>query len=329
MASTDGVDRPPTSLIVSGTPTGPSFCRGFRGRRARARGGCAVVVGTDGSSRAQRAVDWAAEEAARRNAPVLVIHAAGRPTVGAPGARPVTESELATLGEKLVGEEVGRLRQHHPGMTVTGSFVPGRAEVVLVEASHRAALVVVGARGLGPFAGPLLGSVSQKVAAHASGPVAVLREETPPHLPGPVVVGADPADPPVEALDYAFEEAPRRDVAIVVVSAGQELLTSMPSSALAVEQVAQQVKEGEERLEQLVERRSAEHGVPADVRHMPGHPADAIVAVAGTESIVVVDSRGHLGLAGLLLGSVCREVINRAPASIIVRVAPIAQQAAA
>ncbi|WP_418608145.1 hypothetical protein [Georgenia sp. SUBG003] len=69
---------------------------------------------------------------------------------------------------------------------------------------------------MGRFTGPLLGSVSQKVAAHAHGPVMVVREQVG-KLPGPVVVGADPLDPSTEVLRFAFEEARRRDVGVTVV----------------------------------------------------------------------------------------------------------------
>ena len=58
---------------------------------------------------------------------------------------------------------------------VTTEVVPGHAGAVLVEASRRAALLVVGSRGRGRLAEALLGSVSEHCVRHAACPVVVVR----------------------------------------------------------------------------------------------------------------------------------------------------------
>jgi len=195
--------------------------------------------------------------------------------------------------------------------------------VALVAASEVAAAVVVGTRGLGRFTGPLLGSVSQKVAAHARGPVIVVREQVG-ELPGPVVVGADPLDPPTEALRFAFEEARRRGVAVTVVKgAGRRFAGGAQAPDSVRMRVARQLEAAHERLRQVVDEvASGFPGVDVEITESTSYPADAIVEEAGMESLVVVGSRGHGGLASLLLGSVSRGVLHRAVAVAVVRVRP-------
>ena len=53
-------------------------------------------------------------------------------------------------------------------------FVDGTPVDVLVDQSATACLTVVGTRGLGGFAGAIVGSTSRGVADHAKGPVLVV-----------------------------------------------------------------------------------------------------------------------------------------------------------
>lgn len=279
----------------------------------------AVVVGVDGSDRSERALNWAAEEAGRRGAPLHLIYANEWPVL-AEGHEPMSTAEMMESGNRMVAEQVARVREAHPDLAVTGEAVAGRAAVVLVDASQRASVVVVGARGLGRFTGPLLGSVSQKVAAHARGPVIVVRQQVE-DLPGPVVVGADPEDPPREALAYAFEEARRRGTGVTVVAVSRQVPYRAEYPEIALVTMARQVEHAEQHLREVVDEIAAEHdGVPVEVRLSGAHPVDAIVEAAGTESLVVVGSRGHGGLASVMLGSVSRGVVHRAPVVVVVRV---------
>jgi nucleotide-binding universal stress UspA family protein len=136
-----------------------------------------IVVGTDGSDGSLHAVRVAADEARRRGGSLEVICAWHPGVAGSLPAfgvgTPVAETldELtAALRDTLVAEGLGP----DGDVPVVASVVTGHAAEVLVDASRNAALIVVGTRGRGGFAGLVLGSVSHQVAAHAHCPVMVV-----------------------------------------------------------------------------------------------------------------------------------------------------------
>ncbi|MFI5837925.1 universal stress protein [Micromonospora sp. NPDC051300] len=138
-----------------------------------------VLVGVDGSDFAAYAVELAADEAARRDAELVLTHVRA-PERGAPEvAAEATTAERAEAAE-LLGVAAERVRAAHPGLRVTErAVVAASPETALREASGEASLVVVGSRGRGGFAGLLLGSVSQALVQHAHCPVLIAHRPEP------------------------------------------------------------------------------------------------------------------------------------------------------
>jgi len=139
-----------------------------------------IIVGIDGSERSRRALEWAINEAAVRQAPltVLTVH----PTVigywsGAPIAYPGDE-DLVERSRKLAQEETddtlakADLKPGPPSVTVRA--VNGLPADALLQAAADADMIVVGSRGAGGFKRLLLGSVSSQVTHHAQCPVVVI-----------------------------------------------------------------------------------------------------------------------------------------------------------
>jgi nucleotide-binding universal stress UspA family protein len=134
-----------------------------------------IVVGIDGSEPARRAMQWAAREAALRHVPLTVLHAwhPEYATDISAMAGALDESELEQEAKVVLDEATADC-----GAT-DGLLVRDVAGNALVEASGSAALLVVGSRGRGGFAGLLLGSVSRRCAHHADCPLVVVRSTTP------------------------------------------------------------------------------------------------------------------------------------------------------
>ncbi|MEV0005788.1 universal stress protein [Micromonospora sp. NPDC050980] len=132
-----------------------------------------VVVGSDGSDSALRALGFAMERAAQRDVPLRVLR-----VWSPPGGSPADfdPEDVAAKQRTAVEAELAPWRETFPDVPVEISAVPGSAASLLVEASRSAQLVVVGSRGRGGLRGMLLGSVSQQLIQHAHCPVAVVRE---------------------------------------------------------------------------------------------------------------------------------------------------------
>ncbi|MFP3712621.1 universal stress protein [Puerhibacterium sp. TATVAM-FAB25] len=135
-----------------------------------------VVVGVDGSEASLAAATLAADEAAARSVPLVVLHA--RPTVLPPYAPLGVLPPLATASKSDPTHQAARrvvteLMEHHPNLEVRLELLDDGPVHALAEASKDAGLVVVGARGIGAFRGMLMGSVSAELVREAHGTVLV------------------------------------------------------------------------------------------------------------------------------------------------------------
>ena len=142
-----------------------------------------IVVGVDGSPHSRRALEWAGGEAAHHGSDLVAVTAylAPPPPPSGPSSS-VTEhittspSEAAgEAAEQVLTETIWDVLGDDPPVLVQPRVKQGNAAKVLIDLSEDAALLVVGTRGHGGFAGMLLGSVSQNVAAHARCTVVVVR----------------------------------------------------------------------------------------------------------------------------------------------------------
>lgn len=135
-----------------------------------------VLVGVDGSAHAENALCVAADEAAARGVGLAVLHV-WWPSSMRDSTEVVAPADAARQeAAELLTAAVATVRQRHPDLSVEERPLEGvEADAVMVEASRKAGLVVVGSRGRGGFTGLLLGSVSQTLVHHSHCPVLVAR----------------------------------------------------------------------------------------------------------------------------------------------------------
>lgn len=138
-----------------------------------------VVVGVDDSPANAGAVEFAFEYAERHGLALTAVHAWDIPATESVGlGAPILPADYEEVEEgelRLMSEALGGRRERHPGVAVRQRIVHGNPAMVLCDASHGAAALVVGSRGRGGFSGLLLGSVSHSVLHHAHCPVIVVR----------------------------------------------------------------------------------------------------------------------------------------------------------
>jgi nucleotide-binding universal stress UspA family protein len=183
---------------------------------------------------------------------------------------------------------------------------------VLLAEARDAVLLVLGNRGLGGFAGLLLGSAAVQVSAHADCPVLVVRGE--PRADGPVVVGVDGSELSDLAVGFAVEEAARRGTALVAVHAWLHPVPLGPGDVLPLVYDLDALAAEEERVLAEAVAGYAERypEVPIRQQLVRGNPSRVLVDASAEAQLVVVGARGRGGLAGMLLGSVSHAVLHHA-----------------
>lgn len=138
-----------------------------------------IVVGVDGTSLSDGALEFALLLGSQLRRPVRAIHSWTLPPVELVPPSVITDAEVAVLREdqeRAATEALAGWREQFPDVNLSLTVVQGVPTAALLEMSERASLVVVGSRGRGEFRGTVLGSTSNHVLHESGCPVAVVRE---------------------------------------------------------------------------------------------------------------------------------------------------------
>jgi nucleotide-binding universal stress UspA family protein len=296
-----------------------------------------VVVGVDFSTPSQTAIDYAAWQAEQQHRDLLLIH--GHDNLAEVGVPAITGYDTGMLNqaEARLSELCKEVGAAHTDLRVTGRVRQCSGAAALVEASETAALVVVASRGHGVVHQLFAGSVAAQTSAHARCPVVVVRppEEggaaapAPVELPGkgPVLVGVDGSSFSTAAVDFAFAEAGRRGVPVVAASVWglrdlSDLSGRRPRGADAGEWQRRMEEDSDrvvaDAVAGLAERHPEVPVQPLTIHDVSPYQGLLIGAHRVHPDLIVVGSRGIGGFAGLLLGSVSQQMVNRGPGTVAV-----------
>jgi nucleotide-binding universal stress UspA family protein len=273
-----------------------------------------VLVGVDGSACAQQALVWAAADAAARGTGLTVATVVELPRLADVPISAQLLDTAARTGETIADQAAGRARAMAPGTAVGSRVATGGAAAELLRLATGTEEVVVGSRGDGGFAALLLGSVGCQVAAHADRPVVVVRGNA--AADGPVVVGIDGSDHSEIALEYGFGYADRHRLPLLVlrVDAPDVFMYPMVPAPYPVLQELTRVRAGiVSDTEEVVAAWAAKYpGVRVDSAVRAGQPTEQLIEASREAALLVVGSRGHGRLTGMLLGSVSQAAVRHA-----------------
>ncbi|MGW6316538.1 universal stress protein [Streptomyces sp. NPDC055099] len=293
-----------------------------------------IIVGLDGSTESLAAAEWAAREAALRNAAVELVQ------VWEPVPEPMAQAPL--LGAETHHHWTGRvpreaadgLRRRHPGVEVTATQRTGAPATNLLEAAREAELLVLGSRALSGIAGFLIGSVGQAVVARTEVPVILVRAgeqaadehvADPAGVPSaatafrPVVLGLDTRSPDETVIGFAFEEARRRQAPLTALQAWYPPSSYAYSLAAGYDPSEDIAREHAAALtEALRPWREKYPDVEVTGVSRLGNPADQLVDASHDASLVVVGRRVRRNPLGVHIGAVAHAVMHHATAPVAV-----------
>ena len=287
-----------------------------------------IVIGIDGSAGSDSALSLGLDLAARRHAPVRLVHAF-EPSMhdirigGAFGAG-LLEDYVADA-RAVLDATTKRVVEAHPELAVTSHLVDDDAAVALVEESLHADTVVVGTHGATGFSTLVAGSTTMNVAQRSHCTVVAVPTLQPEDAAAGdgrgVVVGVDGSPISLGAIGYAFQEASDLREPLVAVNAWMDpLASSVMGAAMPLVHDPLDYKWVQERAlaESMAGWAEKYPDVEVSRRLVHEHPVRALAAAAKDARLLVVGCRGRGALRTMLLGSVSHGVLHLATCPVAV-----------
>lgn len=291
-----------------------------------------ILLALDGSPSADRAralvtaLTWPAGSTVRIVAALDVAPALwGGPWI------PAIPADADVLEGEAVDELTRVLQEARPpleaaGLAVEAELLRGRPSAAIADEAGLWApdLVVLGSRGHGPVETAVLGSVSAAVVDHAKCPVLVARGD---HV-ARVILAEDGSPAGMAARDVvaewpAFADLPVLVVGVVDVAAPWRSGIAPTMFAAALDVYTEMLTTARTTHREIVAATAAHlraAGLAAEGELREGDPADQLRRAATDDAgdLLVVGSRGHVGITRLVMGSVAHAVLTHALCSVLV-----------
>ena len=283
-----------------------------------------IIVGVDGSTASERALDRAFLEAEKTGQAVRVVSAWTNPALGmglAYGAPMPSNAERQTASQDLLEEHIAKAHSRRDASTpieVTSEVIEGDPARTLTRLSRQAGTVIIGADGHGQLTSGLLGSVTTYVIHHSACPVIVVPRDAPVGEPTRVVVALDGSDSSRIAFQWALREATIWERPLIAVHAWRIHTPRVPLPYASLPTGSSYEQEARDWLDdEVAECLAADRtAVVRETRY--GDPAGVLLDATGPDDLLVLGSRGRGGFASLVLGSVATQCATHARGSVVI-----------
>ena len=276
-----------------------------------------VVVGIDGSPDSRVALEWAVDpDKNLGEIRTLTAYNIG-PFFDGLGMAPSAVYSPEIFREAAEERAKSVLNQVDPTLLGSHRTVQGSAGRCLVEAAEDADLLVVGCRGRSAAAEMLLGSVGSYCVKHSNVPVAIVPETG--HIRGPLsrlVVGVDGSDNGKAALRWALDHIDQYGKVVAMGTFAMMFHAFSVPEPPEPELVAQMTDVVQEAVSAVASQKEIDQFIEIDVH--AGDPRMELRIGGENSSALVVGSRGHRGVAHLLLGSTATSLAQHPTAVTIV-----------
>ena len=280
-----------------------------------------ILVATDFSEQAGRALDAAVALATRTKGELHLVHALEV-------ALPLFEPYAVVLPADWVGEarQLAQQKLEKAQATVRARGLEGTIHLGDVPAAHAIAeraraldadLVVVGTHGHTGLKHVLLGSVAERTVEYAPCAVWTVKGGAA-ASPRTIVVGSDFSESGGEALRVAAEWARGFGARLHLVHALQLPMPLIAPYEVAIPEgvIEGARREAQRQLEQVAKQMSGLQ-VTTELASTPAHAALVDAATRLPADLIVTGSRGLTGLKHALLGSVAERTVRYAPCSVL------------